>query len=263
MTASVDSCPNILYRYRSLEGNGMERLRHIISSNTMYFANPSDFNDPYDCRPAFSMDGSQREQTTYLEGVFSRRAPYMDRAARRAEVRRLLKSPTESPMRPEAMSKFASSYYEDISSRVGLLCLTESRDDILMWSHYAASHRGVCLGFNSQCPSFSNALRVRYEDNRPVVNPVKQSPDEMLEMALLTKARHWEYEREWRVIRYKGGAGTYQHSPEDLVEVILGSQVGEKEAEEVRRMVTSHPSSPRLLRAALRPDTFQLQMRPI
>lgn len=257
----MDHTPPILYRYRSLAGNGMDRLREIISQNQMYFSNPSAFNDPFDCRPVFSLQGTAREQEAYFHGVYSRQAPYLDRAARRAEVRRVLKSADKSPVRPEAIRNFADFYYANISGRVGLLCLTEAPDDILMWSHYAASHTGVCLGFATDRSSFSTALRVRYELARPVVNPIKQNADEMLEMALLTKAKHWEYEREWRVIRYRAGAGLYQHDPSELVEVIIGCQIGQEAADIVEEMVASHPSKPRLLRAELSADSFLVRLR--
>lgn len=261
MSQGTDDAPPVLYRYRSLAGNGMDRLREIITQNLMYFSNPSAFNDPFDCRPVFSLEGTAKEQEAYFLGVYSRQAPYLDRAARRAEVRKVLKSSDKSPVRPKAVRNFADFYYANISGRVGLLCLTEAPDDILMWSHYADSHRGVCLGFAADGASFHTALRVRYELARPVVNPIKHDPDEMLEMALLTKARHWEYEREWRVIRYRLGAGVYQHDPGELVEVVMGCQMEPETKDIVRELVAAHPAKPRLLHAELGGDSFLVRLR--
>jgi hypothetical protein len=259
MATTPDDLPKILYRYRSLEGNGMDRLREIVSDRQIYFSNPAAFNDPFDCRPVFSMDASEQEQLQYFYGVYKRQAPNQSRSARLAEVSRLLQSPN-SPVLPEAVRGFSEYYYRYIAGGVGLLCVTASPDDILMWSHYASSHRGVCLGFRAESTSFNTALKVRYEESRPVINPVFQNPDEMLERALLTKASHWEYEKEWRLIRYKAGAGKYSFHSNALAEVILGSQIGEAEATEVRKMAASSKSNPKIRRAALCHETFRIRL---
>jgi hypothetical protein len=35
-------------------------------------------------------------------------------------------------------------YQETVTSKVGVMCISEVPDDILMWSHYADCHKGVC-----------------------------------------------------------------------------------------------------------------------
>lgn len=259
VTTATDKLPNILYRYRSLDGNGMARLGEIVSQRKIYFSNPAAFNDPFDCRPVFSLDGTEQEQFQYFYGIYQRKAPHLSKSECRTEIRKLLGSP-KSPVHPEAIRGFADHYHQHIAGSVGLLCLTESPDDILMWSHYAASHRGVCLGFRAESTSFNTALKVRYEPSRPVINPIFQNPDEMLERALLTKAKHWEYENEWRLIRYKAGAGVYSFHTKALAEIILGSQIGEAEATEVRKMALSSKSRPNIRRAVLCQDTFKIRL---
>ena len=48
----------------------------------------------------------------------------------------------------------------------GILSLCAKNDDILMWSHYASSHRGICLEFKAgdNDPFFAYALPVTYPD---------------------------------------------------------------------------------------------------
>jgi hypothetical protein len=56
-----------------------------------------------------------------------------------------------------AHSRFLKRLHEE----VGVLCFSEKYDNILMWSHYAKSHTGLCVEFSrSQYLRF--ALKVQY-----------------------------------------------------------------------------------------------------
>jgi hypothetical protein len=86
--------------------------------------------------------------------------------------------------------------------RFGVLCLsTEGCDMILMFSHYANRHKGLCLQFEidedetiGEVAPF-NGRDVEYHDNIPSFNNSNQA-----HMTLLTKYMKWEYEREYRVL---------------------------------------------------------------
>ena len=116
-------------------------------------------------------------------------------------------------------------YREKITEQIGVLCLSSVENDILMWSHYADSHRGICLQFDGYFEFFANTQEVKYPPVRPRINPFRQSKLEMTEAALLTKAEHWQYEKEWRLIQYTKGPGVYRFPPEALTGVILGAQM--------------------------------------
>src|SRR5207302_2679902 len=52
------------------------------------------------------------------------------------------------PMASEMLSK-------NINKHIGVLCLTEVPDSQLMWSHYAGSHKGFVIEFDSQHSYFN------------------------------------------------------------------------------------------------------------
>ena len=94
-----------------------------------------------------------------------------------------------------------------------MLCVTERNDSVLMWSHYANKHEGVCLQFRGLESLRTPPLRVIYSDNYPVVDLLEYEPfvdrqdetsrakqKEMIERMHLTKAKDWNYECEWRII---------------------------------------------------------------
>ena len=89
---------------------------------------------------------------------------------------------------------------------LGILCLTEDADNLLMWAHYADSHRGFVLHFDEASPFFDRRVsdedelrhlrKVTYSKKRPslTLSDVKDGS------AFLTKGSAWRYETEWRMI---------------------------------------------------------------
>ena len=91
----------------------------------------------------------------------------------------------------------------------GIISLTETRDNLLMWSHYAEEHKGYVIEFNSDHdffnktyvggsesdPSRSGRLtRVLYRKERlKVFNKLKLEP-------YFHKSDEWAYEKEHRLI---------------------------------------------------------------
>lgn len=97
--------------------------------------------------------------------------------------------------------------------RVG--CLTEHFDNRLMWSHYADSHRGICIeyDFSSFSPSLDRVVfaPVVYSSKRPEFtrelqdhlshNQLNLQDRQYLTSALFTKDTIWKYESEWRILK--------------------------------------------------------------
>ena len=89
----------------------------------------------------------------------------------------------------------------NILASVGVSCFSAVRDDILMWSHYAAQHTGVCIGFDTRRHIFQTAWEVSYQDDLPTIYRPQDDEETMLQKSLMTKSSHWRYEREWRIVR--------------------------------------------------------------
>ena len=43
----------------------------------------------------------------------------------------------------------------------GITCLSEVKDDLLMWSHYGGKYKGFCLEFDSKYAPFTKTLKVK------------------------------------------------------------------------------------------------------
>lgn len=79
--------------------------------------------------------------------------------------------------------------------------LSRNNGNLLMWSHYAVSHRGFCIGFKKNDPFFYNALSVRYHRLRSTFNGANYSlgSDINMQKIALEKAIDWAYEEEERL----------------------------------------------------------------
>jgi hypothetical protein len=192
----MEKCPTHFYRYRSLSGESAEYVERTICHCELYFPRPSSFNDPFDCRPSFSFEASNQEIITYYARLLKIYQPNLNREQRRNEARSKVGDWERNSQNPEVTKRIRELHTEDITEKIGVLCLSELKDDILMWSHYADSHRGICLEFDGYFEFFAKALKVDYPAIRPRINPIRQTKKQMMEIALKTKAETWKYEKE-------------------------------------------------------------------
>lgn len=256
----MSEVPSYFYRYRSLSGGSAEYVERTVCHSELYFPAPSSFNDPFDCRPCFSFDATSDEMQRYYRGVLQRHLPQLNRAQRRQEAKNKLKDPERDPRNPETLRRVQEMHTEQITEKIGVLCLSTVRDDILMWSHYADSHRGICLEFDGHFPFFAAAHKVEYEEARPRINPFRQTKDQMMTAALLTKSKHWDYEREWRIIHYSEGPGVYRFPEEALTGIILGAHISEETQAKVLGWIEGRSKPVKLYRATADVTAFKVNI---
>ncbi|AVQ83816.1 DUF2971 domain-containing protein [Variovorax sp. PMC12] len=171
------------------------------------------FNDPFEGRPditAFAGPETQiRNVKNALKGVVDELYPNLsveDRERIAIEKYQELSASEAltADLNQQISSFFAAqkiSMYEKFDSLIGALCLCEERYNLLMWAHYADSHTGFQLEFDSahvaktKTGSERPLHRVRYQERRPSGTLEDLSEVEVM----LSKSSHWSYEREWRV----------------------------------------------------------------
>ena len=82
---------------------------------------------------------------------------------------------------------------KEMARSFGMLCFSRTWQNPLLWSHYAARHQGVALGFDIARKCIKN---VSYVERRPVLHAVDE---ELVHHVLYTKYIDWQYEHEARV----------------------------------------------------------------
>ena len=141
-----------------------------------------------------------------------------------------------------------------------MLCFSEDWTDPVLWTHYGARHKGICLGFDGTA---GLAERVVYQEERIKVADGKID-EHLKRKLLLTKYESWKYENEWRLpVRLNGAAKEgdfYFENGGDriyLAEVVLGARCTTS-VEDVRKLVNKHYSDVVTFKARLANGSFKI-----
>ncbi|MBL0657493.1 DUF2971 domain-containing protein [Aeromonas dhakensis] len=175
---------NVLYKYYSSNFD----LKKHLESPSMKLSTTKSFNDP-----------------------FEKNIPH-DLATMLTEK---LKSELPPDLKRYQDEEYISTYTE-VSKSFGVTALTETHRNILMWAHYASSHRGLCIGYKSDFFDRLNKLPKEYSSNTPIYMPKRVIYDykrfdseqhdsshttyDLIMRAMMTKSDEWIYEKEHRCI---------------------------------------------------------------
>lgn len=145
---------------------------------------------------------------------------------------------------------------EKFEELIGILCLTESPANLLMWAHYADSHQGFVVEFDVDTPffdqrkshedDFRHLRKVIYREQRPTL--VLSEIEDFT--AFLTKGLDWCYEAEWRMMLTLSSASLvigegpsavhlYEFPRSAIRSVMLGCRMSETKALEIRQVLSS------------------------
>jgi hypothetical protein len=249
-----------LYKYRSMASKG---LADIFQQRKIYLCDATKFNDPFECRPLLTDPQSRLKREILLKEITRHRFPNADKRA----LKKLMKGKEHKLTDPVILR----GTYEGLVSTVGIYCLSEKKDDLLMWSHYSDSHRGLVVEFKALIENtlFWEAFKVIYQEDYPTVSIANiimniGKADEFRK-ALLTKSSHWAYEQEWRILKMEveGGPGYYEFSPELLTGVILGALMSEQHKKTLKHWIEGYPTKVSLYQAMLNGSRYQLDITKI
>jgi Protein of unknown function (DUF2971) len=256
----MNGSPEYFYRFTTIE-----RAVEILTECKIFFPSPADFNDPFDCKFRPIVTASRLKRERYARELVRKRNPIMPK--------RSIKEFAKLGASKASFEEGARRLMARINRSVGILCVTEKNDSILMWSHYADKHQGVCLQFRG----LENPLRVIYCDDYPTVEPLDYEPfidrqdatarakqKEMIERMYLTKAKDWNYEREWRIVDWaaarRGSRGFHPLAPDVLVGVILGCRITDHDKQKIMDCISRSKARPKLYQAVQSPVSFTLDI---
>jgi hypothetical protein len=114
-----------------------------------------------------------------------------------------------------------------VSREFGILCFSKIWSNPVQWAHYANNHKGICVEL--ELSNKEDAQEVKYYSERFKSNLIDDQSFPL--KLLLSKFKHWEYEKEYRTIRdlnnFEKENGLYfQPFNEDmkLSKIIIGCQ---------------------------------------
>jgi hypothetical protein len=241
--------PDFLYHYYSYN----EHTESIFTKNKVYFQSPREFNDPFDTKCKYVFEGSEQEKKSFLLNLQSENPERIS-----AEITDYVLS------HPNGEKEFLGrmDYLDPIRRNVGIYCLTAKNNSILMWSHYADSHKGFCIKFSTTNNFFVKAFKIYYTDQLPVNNILSPNTVNQTEKEFLSKADDWAYEEEYRIIESRG-AGTYPFPDNALTGVIFGCRMESQYKNQIIQWCCLRNHRPHLFIAIPKESNYGLNIQPL
>lgn len=262
-----------LYKYVTAE-----RI-DILKSGMIRFTQPSVFNDPFEMSPyieaiatdQFIDNKFNKEHQAHVLKAYNNR-PFSFRwkipfsqfylSFEKSELVNKIKDSAKGA----ALSAARESIPNNIDAAVGILSLTNSLDNLLMWAHYADSHKGMVIEFNGEHEFFNRRVvdsqntlgldadlrkeygflrPVKYDKNRPAltVSEIKDFSQ------LLVKSDDWAYEEEVRLLMplpkadrvisgdHGGNIHLFAIPPLAITRVILGAKAHQNLKDEIIELI--------------------------
>lgn len=265
----TDKWTPVLYKYRNFEN--LYNIR-LLENNEVFFSLPKNFNDPYDCSFSVTMVGASIDEL--IEGL---------KVYANNNLAKIISGGIRS--KEEWIEWQVNNYKSDhvgyckqgetltlaYIATHGVFSLTPYWDNLLMWSHYAISHTGYCVGLNKnnlldgllrEAGSDIFFLDVKYQDEYPEIHLIKDSDEDLLRV-FSVKSKAWDYKDEVRIVIANetdpGGGGRKIVLTDNIIEeVVLGMNTSTAHEDKIVQVLQSLAVRPKLYKAVRKEREFGL-----
>ena len=253
--------PSVLYKYRDWSDSNHRKL---LTARELWFSSPKGFNDPFDTKLRVSYDNlSDQEMRLMLYKKLRVHAPAMSGEAVRNQVEKRL----VELRNPVLLKQLHDVNYEQAADFFGFVSLAEEATTILLWSHYARSHAGFVIGFNTrelEQDVGGEFTHVSYQPTYPAILPGLGGEDDMREMmeVLNTKAAPWAYEKEVRITKPGASNKAMKFRPESVAQIIIGCNTSADHRQEIVKAAQHFPQAS-VLQAVISENAFAVDLHPL
>ena len=245
-----------LFKYLDLRG-----AMAMLSRGNLQFTNSFYFNDPFDCHPSL-IDFSSSPSGLY--------GP---------EVTNMIRETHKNK-------------YDRLRERTWICSLSKINDSLLMWSHYANNHKGICVELNMAhvikyldgrygTIVHNAGVEVQYKNIIEKPDYFKNRVADYLNYQISTKGKDWEYEQEWRLyiidpspmymaLPYKPKKGVFEDWKKTRVYPVLGGEcfeaiylgvmMSDEEKQNVIRLAKKLNQNIKIYQMNMNPDAFKLDV---
>jgi hypothetical protein len=182
---NAPSRPETIFKYFGSERAG------ILKDLRIRFANPAEFNDPYEVCPRFDV-AAEKTATKAVRNLVILDTQLGIPQKRASE----LLEDCKKRVLADRVMYHTHRFQKECGEKFRMLCFSANIQSPLMWGHYCDSHSGFALGFDGEHEFFKDLYPVFYDEHRPHADdPIKG------QLIPLTKNFEWGYEEEWRIVR--------------------------------------------------------------
>lgn len=263
---------NYFYKYYNIK-SGILTLENTI----IKWSNPIEFNDPFDNQfdalLAETQEDTENSIKEYVIDCFLNDKSFNFKnlsSKHELLIQQIRNTPKEQfekiipllkedktiypPDLVENHHKELNEMFKDIMKSSSVFCLTEKKDNLLMWAHYADNHTGIVVKFRDVPEKDSPiklAKKITYSHNIPKISIAKIATNgitiqELQDIYTFTKSTHWEYEKEWRIVGgLRDTSKTHEILPfakEEVADVYLGCRINSGNKQKILEIIkTKYP----------------------
>lgn len=272
----------------------------VLSSSKLRWSTPTLFNDPFDIQFDLHIDvdrESVKSQVLDLQwnAFYSDEPPPVGNKF--GEVISLVRQKFPKLSREEFNREFGEAFDEsfEVLNRIlpqtqkkirdemavsKVLCLSDIKDNILMWSHYADEHKGLVLKFGpipELDSAWGKAQPVQYTKNMPRFfteeflakmssGQVSIDTRKVIDCLVYSKAIDWAYEKEWRIYAGRGWSTEIYEDvpfdPQELLAVYFGCKMPDDDCHNFATLVAQRYPHAKIIQAQKAEREFELVFQP-
>lgn len=212
------------YRYfpfLSTNPSSITRARDVLIHNKFWLASPSSFNDPFDCTANILEEKNVHIKKTKITNLFREIGPKLNWKKRNIAITEMLSN--------GKLHSSVKTTIESILYKLGVLCFAADSKNLLMWSHYANNHTGICFQFEiaRDINIYIRSLSVNYTTKLPKINFFTFVKEDLMNI-LTSKHEGWKYENELRIIAPDGANKYLKFNADSLTGIILGCKISDE-----------------------------------
>lgn len=209
-----------LYKYREVDvesTESLERISSILVDSKLWFSPSKDLNDPYELSANIILPKGAERKTLFKELLKRQGIGFKKREE---IVRRQMLDPDSE------MERVIEDSFHKQLQKIGVCSFAGDPRSILMWSHYARNHSGICIQFErARDPAFClAALPTTYGNDYPLYNWGTDKAVSDLTNIVLAKHSVWAYERENRILEDGSARKEMSFAPVAITGLIFGCE---------------------------------------
>lgn len=248
-----------LYKFTSFDDDGYYK---DLLNNILWLSSRTKLNDPFDSQIPLRYDLCTEEQL---------KKKMIDLLSHRVQG----KIPAHLIESQYAKLRANPDYFRNnlekaIEQTVGVFSMTQHRDNLLLWAHYAKGHTGFCVEFDSL--KLNNNLddkfiklkmrfflfKVIYDHKFPLINPCDDPMEEIYKKQFLLKSKDWEYEDEWRIVFLDGSNKKEPIASECIKNIYFGLRASNENIETSIEILKKSNPNIVIFKAIKKKDAFGL-----
>jgi hypothetical protein len=247
----------ILYKYLS-----PDRI-DVLENLRIRFTQPLYLNDPYETNPVVTGSETTQEQWEKIGRIECER-----NGMNYDDFKQLEDPKVREKLFPDSL-QIMKALFNHIT---GILSLSETHDNVLMWSHYCLNHTGFVIQFYCDHPFFKSAQKDYVIDSLSKVDYLFERPTASLENLTMrdwyfAKSNFWSYEKEWRILKtiekaetkLSNGEISLFNIPKEVIKcVYIGAACSEEQEEKIIKFVDKNELNCHLNKMVLNPRNYKI-----